>query len=143
MESKNRDHLLLLLKWLFLVIGIWIGWKQLWVAVEAIFVAWNDEPVSFWIWVLTGPSAILPLSILAADKPKYGGLLLVTCAIVSFFAAAFYIVATKPEEALQGTSYIFVHYSLPMLVLGIVAFFVRKWGRDGHTAPRTWETGVH
>jgi len=143
MKSKRSDHLLLLWKWLFLVIGIWIGWKQLWVAVEAIFVARNDEPVSFWIWMLTGPLAILPLSILAAEKPKVGGLWLITCAIVSYFAAAFSIVAIKPEEVLQGASYIFVHYSLPMLVLGVAAFLVWKWRRDRQTAPRTGETDVH
>src|SRR6266702_8468868 len=111
-------------KAILLAIGLWIGGEQLWVASKAIFVARNDEPIWFWIWVLSGPVSVLPASILATFKPKDGGAWLVLGAIASLPTSFLAIAAHKSEEALPVASDIFVRYGLSMFALGIGSLIV-------------------
>ena len=128
MKALNRDRLLLLLKSILLVIGVWVGWNQLWIATKAIFVFRNDEPALSWVFVLSGPLSVLPASFLAVFEPKYGVPWLVLGSLISSIAIA---VAIYIEEGMLSSAiYPIAHYSLPMFALGIFALFIWKLGKN-------------
>ena len=66
--------------------GIGMGLWHLKLGVRAGFVARNDEPLSFWIFLLTGPFSTLPASITSFFRPAIGGTWLCCGALISYVA---------------------------------------------------------
>jgi len=134
MKILKRDRLLLLLRLILLVIGVWVGWNQFRIAGKAIFVFRNNEPLSSWVFVLVGPMSVLPASILAVFEPKYGGTWLILGSIISSLA----LLAEVKE--LSSAMYTLTHYTLPMFALGVFALIIWKTGQN---RPQTGEEDLH
>lgn len=106
------------------IIGLLIGGVHLKLALKALFVFRNSEPISMWVSVIAGPLSTLPAVIFAFFWPKAGGLWLICGAILSLIAITINLGANRDT---QNIIWYFLRYSAPMLVLGLVALLrIRK-----------------
>ena len=112
-----------ILKYVLLLVGILVGSVHLWLAVKAMFVFRNDEPVSMWIFILTGPLSTLLAVITAFFWPKVGGAWLIFASVLSFTAA---LANVGINEDFQEIVWYFTSYSAPMLVLGVASFLLGR-----------------
>ena len=106
-----------MMKWIVVLVGVLVGAYHAWLAVKAIFVFRNNEPLSTWIFTLAGPLSTLPASVAGIVNMKTSGLWLIVGSVVSFIAA----MVTAGSNADIDTAIWFLRtYSGPMFVLGIL-----------------------
>ncbi len=101
-----------------LFIGVLTGIFHLRFAAEGWFISRNDEPLSFWIFLISGPLSTLPAVIISFFWRKIGGTWLICGSLLSLLA---WIVAIGAKRDLEHFMSIFLSYTVPMLVLGLVA----------------------
>jgi hypothetical protein len=97
-----------------IVLGVLVGLWHLRLALEAIFVFRNDEPIASWLAVVLGPGLTLLGVLLAVPKPKLGGAMLIVAGTLAF--AIFFEAAGAPD-AVAG---FFQMFTLPSILLGTV-----------------------
>ncbi len=105
-----------ILKYALLAVGVLIGSLHLWLAIKAMFVFRNEEPISMWIFVFSGPLSTLPAIVTGFFSPTIGSSWLICGSIVSLVAA---FTNVEVNKGLQEMIWYFTSYSAPMLVLGI------------------------
>lgn len=118
-----------MLRLALLLAGIGIGLWHLKLGARAGFVARNDEPLSFWIALLTGPFSTLPASITSFFRPVIGGTWLCCGALICYVAA---MTALGPKGNLDDSLWTFIRYSAPMLALGVAAFIMARLSKTGY-----------
>jgi hypothetical protein len=101
-----------------LIIGLTIGILHFLLAAAGVFTFNEYTPWLSWTFVLTGPLQTLPASITAFFFPMVGGIWLVAGAALSFLALVLDV--GDFSEKLQ----LVVRYCIPMLVLGLVSFYL-------------------
>jgi Na+/H+ antiporter NhaD/arsenite permease-like protein len=109
-------------KYGLLIGGIVIGIIHLKLVGRALFVLRGDEPLSLRIFLVTGPLSTLPAAITAFFKPGIGSAWLICGSILSFVAAS-----VADDGGVDLFSEIFMPDTLPMLVLGVIAFLLYKF----------------
>ena len=94
-----------------ILIGVVVGIFHLQEGIMAIFVFKNNEPISSWIFMISGPLSTLPATITAYFNKRIGGWWLIFSGIISlcFF---FYL-----AEDRTNMTFILMNV-LPMLLLG-------------------------
>ena len=94
-----------------ILIGVVVGFFHHIEGITAIFVFKNNEPISSWIFMITGPLSTLPATITAYFSKRIGGWWLILSGIISlgFF---FYL-----AEDRTNMTFILMNV-LPMLLLG-------------------------
>jgi hypothetical protein len=107
------------LKVAFFIIGIVIGAWQGFISLQTMFVM-RDEWLLL-IALIIGPLSIIPAVVLSLWKPRLGGSWLIIAGIVFFVVVAAH---SRVEMAQIQTA--FLHFSLPMLVLGIGFIWIAK-----------------
>ena len=117
-----------MLRLALLLAGIGIGLWHLKLGARAWFVARNDEPLSFWIFLLTGPFSTLPASIASFFRPVFGGTWLCCGALICYVAV---MNALGPKGNLDASVSGFIRYSAPMLALGLAAFIMARLSKTG------------
>jgi len=106
------------------IMGLFIGGVHLKLALKALFIFRNNEPISMWVSVIAGPLSTLPSVIIAFFWPKVGGLWLICGAILSLIAITINLGANRDSPSII---WYFLRYSAPMLALGLVALLqIRK-----------------
>ena len=115
-------------KYTLLLAGILIGTYHLWLSFKAWFVFRNNEPVSLWIFMFSGPLSTLPASITAFYEPKIGSSWLICGSIISFIFA---MVAAGDERDLDTAVWFLTTYSAPLFVLGLGVFLVAREKKPG------------
>jgi hypothetical protein len=119
-----------LAKYILYILAIVVGLYHFWLTVKAIFVFRNNEPLSLWVFTLTGPLSTLPASIVGIFDKRIGGAWLVGGAVVSFVAA---IITAGPKADFPEGLWFLRTYSGPMFVLGIAFMGLHYWQqRSGH-----------
>ncbi len=112
-----------ILKYALLLVGVLVGILHLWLAIKAMFVFRNQEPLSMWIFVLTGPLSTLPAIVTAFIWPRIGGSWLICGSVVSSVAA---LTNVELNKGLQEIIWYFTSYSAPMVVLGIALLSLER-----------------
>jgi hypothetical protein len=96
------------------IIAFAVGLFHLRLGLTAIFVFKNNEPLSSWICIISGPVSTLPATITAIFNKKLAGFWLVLGGILSF-------AAILPDREHMLTA--LVIFAVPMILIG-VAFIV-------------------
>lgn len=112
-----------ILKYTLLLVGVLVGILHLWLAIKAMFVFRNQEPIPMWIFVVTGPLSTLPAIVTAFFWPRIGGSWLICGSVVSFLAA---LTNMEVNKGLQDIIWYFTSYSAPMVVLGIALLLLEN-----------------
>jgi hypothetical protein len=99
------------------VLGLW----HLQLAMQAIFVLRQGEPITPWLAILLGPAATLLLGITAIFLRKVGGIALIACGIASL---AF--LTLDPGSSWEDIPAFLLQISLPMIAVGIAYLFLSK-----------------
>jgi len=94
-----------------LVIGAGIGLLQMKKGLRAIFVFGNNEPISSWVFIISGYVSTLPATVTAFFNMRIGGWWLIIGGLTS---SILYLVIFKDVPNLK---YLFTNI-LPMFVLG-------------------------
>jgi len=102
------------LKLVVLLTGIAVGIWHLSLALQALFIFRESEPITSWIAIATGPLTTLIATIWAGAQPKLGGRWLIGSDGVALFS---FIVGEGflSERTLQFALWI----SLPMAIIGV------------------------
>jgi hypothetical protein len=95
------------------IIGIAVGLIHHRLGMTSIFVFNNNEPLSSWICIISGPMSTLPAVVTALFNKKFAGYWLVLGGIMSF--AAFATISPGMEYMLQMLIRIFI----PMILIGV------------------------
>lgn len=109
------------IKYSLLVIGIIVGSIHLRMGLKTMFVFSNNEPISTWFFVLSGPLSTLPAVVVSFLWPRVGGTWLIFGSIFSLIA---FMVGTMRDT--QSIMWYFINYSAPMFMLGLAAFLQHK-----------------
>lgn len=103
------------------VFGILLGLWHLQLAMQAVFVFREGEPIASWLAIALGPAITLVLGILAIFLRRVGGIALIACGIASLIS---FVVGDEPSRE-HVTSFL-VQISLPMVVIGIAFLVLSK-----------------
>lgn len=114
------------LKYGFTIVALIVGIVHFGLALKAIFVFRNNEPISMWILVSAGPLSTLPASILAIFKPKAGGIWLICGAIISIIAL---VLNQNAVQDYASILWFLVRYTAPMLLLGVGSILLYGKGK--------------
>jgi hypothetical protein len=109
----------LIIRYIFLSIGIIVGIFHLKQGLKAMFVFRANEPISMWVSVIAGPLSILPAVLVSFFLPKVGGLWLICGSIVSIVA---FLTTTY---TVRDIVWYLLAYSFPMFIFGFVALKVK------------------
>ena len=101
-----------------LVVGVW----QLALALQAIFVFRNNEPITSWAAILLGPGSSLIAAIVAIFAKKLGGYWLVVGGCLSLVV---FIVGEKGIS--ENVVPFFLMMSAPMLLVGAAIIALSSW----------------
>jgi hypothetical protein len=116
----NRAATMLMLAITLSLLAVALGLWNLYEAVGAIFVFREGEPWNSWVWILFGPTAILPVALLSFYQREAAGYLLIFSAVISFVAFA------MDEGSLE---YLLPFLGMtigPMLAIGIGFVFLAR-----------------
>jgi hypothetical protein len=100
------------------VIAVLLGVWHLQLAMQAVFVFREEEPITSWLAIALGPAVTLILGLLAMFLRKIGGLALITCGVASLV-----VFAVSDGPSLEHVAAFLFQVSLPMVGTGI-AFLV-------------------
>src|SRR5690242_3143182 len=99
------------------ILGLWHG--QL--AMQAVFVFREGEPIASWLAIALGPATTLIASLLAIFMRRTGGILLVALGAISFLA--FVVGEGKFTEHVVP---FLLQISLPMIAVGVAFLLMSK-----------------
>ena len=100
-------------------IALMLGAYHLRLAMRALFVFREGEPLASWIAVLTGAASTMPAAILSIFKKKAAGMWLMATAVVSAVAT----VLSEPSDT-RGIVAVVGVVTLPMIVLGLMLVII-------------------
>lgn len=110
-EQMRKEFKGIMITGALLIIGAGIGLFQMKKGLRAIFVFGNNEPISSWVFILSGYVSTLPATVAAFFNKKIGGWWLIIAGLISL-GLYFFIFKDVPN-----LKYIFTDI-LPMFVLG-------------------------
>ena len=112
----------MLLRYSLLSVGVILGVYHLLLAAKGLFVARNEEPPWFWIFLFSGPLTTLPGSLTAFFEPRIGAIWLICGGVLPFIAA----IAVPTNQDFRSALWFFSVYSGPLVLLGLVAVILSK-----------------
>ena len=101
------------------VVGSAIGLWHLSLAFGAVFVFREGEPLSSWLFIISGPGATLVCVLVGAWRPLIGGIMLVGLAVASAIVLAIGV----PIDVLLPAAEMIM---LPMFLLGAAFIFLAR-----------------
>jgi hypothetical protein len=107
-----------------MIVGVWHGK----LAMQALFVFRENEPVTSWLAIVLGPATTLVATVLTIFMRKTGGIWLIGSGIAAVFA----FIAGEGKMTEHVTPF-FMQISLPMLVVGVALLLlsnVRLSGKE-------------
>jgi hypothetical protein len=113
-----------MIKILYIIIGIIIGYWHLRTGMLAIFLFSEHEQILSWLLILSGPLITLPSIIISIKKMKMGALILLGGSIVSLFT----MMISEGYRADHIQQFI-IKITIPMLILAIIGYIIdEKFG---------------
>lgn len=103
------------------VLAVLLGLWHLQLAMQAVFVFRESEPVASWIAIVLGPAITLVLGILAMFLRRVGGIALIACGVVSLI-----VFAASDDPSREHVTSFLVQISLPMVAIGIAFLVLSK-----------------
>ena len=96
--------------------GVLVGLWHMKLALEAVFVFRNEEPLASWFTVVLGPGFPLLGVLIASVIPRWGGAMLIAGEAIAFaiFAGA--------RDALDAAPRFLQMFTLPSILLGVACF---------------------
>lgn len=113
MENRNiRNYWIL--RNLFLIIGVILGFNQICIGIKAAFVSTGNESLLFWLFILSCPLTTLPAVVVGYFRHQFGAIWLICGSIISMMSLL--ISGVHLNRAIV--------YSGPMFILGVSLLFL-------------------
>ena len=131
-REKMRIEIKRLITGALFLVAAGVGIFHLKQGLLAIFVFKNNEPISSWILILSGPVSTLPATITGIFNRKVGGWWLIAGSVISL---SLFFIITEDKTNLT----FFLINVLPMLLIGICFLKLRSEKSENNTAAHNQE----
>jgi hypothetical protein len=110
-----------LIKYVYVIVGIIIGYWHLRIGMVAIFLFSEHEQIFSWLLILSGPFLTLPSILIAIKNMKLSAFCLLFGSIVSFI-----MVIMAEGYSGEHIQQFLIKITMPMLMLAVSGYFVDK-----------------